>query len=99
MNFGKKKIQFTSVEDAQAYIANLKTGVETVEGETTAFAVVDDRTLAEAKSERRAYVQAEAKALLDTFTCTYDEVQARAGNALAAIDAAQSNAEVDAVMF
>jgi hypothetical protein len=99
MELGKKRIQFPDADQAQAYITNLKTGVETVAGETTAYAVIDDRTLDEARAERVAYIQQQAKALQDTYTQTYDQVQARAATAFTAIAAAATNDAVDAVAF
>jgi vacuolar-type H+-ATPase subunit F/Vma7 len=107
MNFGKLRMQFPTVEQAEAYLAELKTSVETVEGETTSFVVIDDRSLQEAKDARITAVQTEAKALLVTIPLSnaedamsaYEAIQARFNTAQAAIEAAETNAAVDAVVF
>jgi hypothetical protein len=99
---GKQLVQFATQAAADAYLSNLKANLKTVAGDSAVSVVIDDRTLDQAKVERKLVIQQAAAAAVNQFGDDYltpDQIQAKVTAAFAAIDAATTNDAVDAVNF
>jgi hypothetical protein len=96
---GKQTLNFADQAAADAWLANFRANLKTVAGDSAVSVVIDDRTLDQAKVERKAAMLLAAQSAWSSFSDTYDAIKSRLDTANAAIDAATTNDAVDAVNF